>query len=68
MAVPWVSSRADVKAPPPAEFLEADPNVRLHVLHQVADVDVAVGVGQGVGDEDSLQYSYSEECFAKGPF
>ena len=28
------------------------PDIRLHVLHQVPDVDRAVGVGQGAGDED----------------
>ena len=44
---------ADVDAPPPAEFLEPDPDVGLQVLDQVADVDMAVGVGQGAGDEDS---------------
>ena len=45
---------ADVDAPPPAELLEADPDVGLQVLDQVSDVDVAVGIGQGAGDEDSL--------------
>ncbi len=44
---------ADVDAPLPAELLEADPDVGLEVLDQVADVDVAVGVGQGGGDEDA---------------
>ena len=36
-----------VNAPPPAELLEADPNVRLQILHEVAHVDVAIGVRQG---------------------
>ena len=37
----------------PAQLLEADPDVGLDVLDQMADVDVAVGVGQGAGDENS---------------
>ena len=37
----------------PVEFLETDPDIRLQILDQVADVDMAVGVGQGTGDEDS---------------
>ena len=44
---------AEVDAPPPAELLEPHPDVRLKVLDQVADVDVAVGVGQCAGDQDS---------------
>ena len=43
----------DVDAPPPAEFLETDPDVRLQVLDQVADVDMAVGIRQGTGDQES---------------
>ena len=43
---------ADVDAAVPAELLEADPDVGLEVLDQVADVDVAVGVGQGAGDQN----------------
>ena len=31
--------------------LEPDPDVRLYVLHDVADMECAVGVGQGGGDE-----------------
>jgi hypothetical protein len=34
--------------------LEADPNVRLQILDEVADVDMAIGVRQGAGDEDLL--------------
>ena len=45
---------ADIDAPPPAELLEADPDVRLQVLDQVSDMDVAVGVGQGAGDEEAF--------------
>ena len=44
---------AEVNAPLPAQLLEADPNIGLQVLDQVADVDMAVGVRQGAGDQDS---------------
>ena len=44
---------ANVDAPPAAEFLETDPDVRLQVLDQMADVDMAVGIGQGASDQES---------------
>ena len=44
---------ADVAAVVADELLEADPDVGLDVLDQMADVDRAVGVGQGGGDEDA---------------
>ena len=42
---------ADVDAAVPLQLLEADPDVGLQVLDQVADVDRAIGIGQGAGDE-----------------
>ena len=44
---------ADINAAPPAKFLEANPNIGLQILHEVAQVDVAVGVRQGIGDENA---------------
>jgi hypothetical protein len=44
---------ADVMALVAAQLLEADPDVGLDVLDQMADMDRAVGVGQGAGDEDA---------------
>ena len=41
---------ADVDAAVAYELLEADPDIGLDVLDQMADVDVAVGVGEGGGD------------------
>ena len=35
------------------QFLEANPDVRLDVLHQVAQVNRAVGVGKGRSNEDA---------------
>ena len=43
---------ADVDDVVAAEALEADPDVGLDVLDEVADVDGAVGVGECGGDED----------------
>ena len=42
---------ADVDAPLPAEFLEADPDIGLQILDQMSDVYVSVGVWQSAGDE-----------------
>ncbi len=43
---------ADVEAVVAAHALEAHPDVGLHRLDDVAEVQRAVGVGQGAGDED----------------
>ncbi len=40
-----------------AHFLEAHPNIRLDVFHQVAYMDGAVGVGKRTGDEDGAPAS-----------
>src|SRR4029079_5344282 len=42
-----------IDAPIAPQFLEADPDIGLDVLHQMADVDIAIGVGKGRGNEDS---------------
>lgn len=42
----------DIIATMPAHLLETDPNIRLNVFHQVADVDGTVGIGQGTGNQD----------------
>jgi hypothetical protein len=42
---------ADVVALVAARTLEAHPDVRLHLLEHVSQVQRAVGVGQGAGDE-----------------
>ena len=44
---------ADVGAVGAAHLLEADPEVRLEILDEMPDVDVAVGVGQRRRDHDS---------------
>ena len=46
--------RADINAPPAAEFLETDPNISLNVFHQVAQVDRPIGVRQGAGNQDAF--------------
>ena len=43
---------AHVAAVMAAQFLESDPDVRLDVLHQVANMDRPVGIGQGAGDQN----------------
>ncbi len=43
---------ADVNTLVTAQFLKARPDVGLHVLEHVADVDRAIGVGQCAGDDD----------------
>jgi hypothetical protein len=43
---------ANVNAAVPAELLEANPNVGLHVLHQMPNVDVPIGIRQGGGHKD----------------
>ena len=42
----------DVDAAVAAQLLEADPNVGLEVLDQVAEMDGAIGIRQGTGNED----------------
>ena len=41
----------DVGAAVAGQFLKADPDIGLDVLHQVTDMNRAVRVGQGTGDE-----------------
>ena len=36
-----------------AQLLEADPDIGLEVLDQMAEVDIAVGVGKRAGNEDT---------------
>ena len=45
--------RADVVALMAAQFLKAHPNVGLHGLEDMPQMQGPVGVGQGAGDEDS---------------
>jgi hypothetical protein len=39
-----------VNAPITGKLLEANPDIGLDVLHQMANVDIAISVGQGGGD------------------
>ena len=48
--------RTDEDAAVPTQFLKADPDVRLRVLDQVAEVNVPVGVGQRGGDENLTRH------------
>ncbi len=43
---------ADVEALVPAHLLKSYPDIGLHILNQMADMDGAIGVGQGAGDQD----------------
>ena len=40
---------AEITTVVPDKFLESNPDVRLQVLDQMPDVNIAVGVGQGAG-------------------
>ena len=42
----------DVDASMAAQFLKANPDIRLDVFHQMPDMDRAVGVGQGTGNQN----------------
>ena len=54
----------DEQAVMAAQFLEAHPDVSLHGLDDVAEMQWPVGVGQGVGNEDLARHSKSG---IKGP-
>ena len=43
---------ADIPAFVAAHFLQAHPDVGLHIAHQMAKMNCAVGVGQGTGDKN----------------
>jgi len=43
---------ADVEAVVAAGLLEPHPDIGLHLLQQVAQVQRSIGVGQGAGDQD----------------
>jgi hypothetical protein len=43
--------RADVHHVATGEAQETHKNIRLHVFHEMTDVDVSVGVRQGAGDK-----------------
>jgi hypothetical protein len=58
---------ADIQAFMAAHALEADPDVGLDVLHQMAQMDGAVGIGQGTGDEDAAWSVHGGKCVGKGP-
>ncbi len=48
------------------QALEAHPDVRLDVFHQVADVDVAVDVREGGGDEQALGHGRDRQARRSG--
>ncbi len=58
---------ADVVAFVAAELLEAHPDVGLHGLEQVAQMDGAVGVRQRAGDEDSASSGHAKLCHDRTP-
>ena len=43
----------DIDAPPAAKFLESDPDVRLQILDEMPDMDVAVGIRQCAGHQNA---------------
>jgi hypothetical protein len=45
---------ADIHTPPPAEFLEPDPDVRLQILDEMSDMDMPIGIRQGAGHKELL--------------
>ena len=56
IAVPCVSSAQMKTQRLPAQLLEADPDVGLDVLDQMAEVDVAVGVGHEAARGDGKRW------------
>ena len=59
---------ADIDAAMPAQLLETHPDVRLDVLDQMADVDMAIGVGERGGNQNTarrhanLRSSSRDQC------
>src|SRR5262249_19396295 len=51
---------AHINTPIADQLLEANPDIGLDVLHQMANVDIAISVGQGGSDEDSTHGRDSE--------